>query len=603
MKAIHTLGGRDPSGGKTPAGNHRQDATDDAAHLDSAADGTARPEPAGKRRGGEDGVSAVLAILVADHPEAVFYAIEANASTVAMPQSVDLNEHVVIEGHRTALDMVIPAHRGIVIDTWEKVAKTGIASAHVRLAADPGRRVMLHYLDARAEHGVFIGAITGCELADKAAIAHRTPARTPRLASARKDGLANLLEIDDAFTQILGWTADEVLGRRTRDLIHPDDEALAVDNWMDMLASPGPGRRVRLRHRHRDGSWVWIEVTNHNLLDDSEHGCVVADMLDVSEEMAITEALRAREQLLERLAETLPLGLLQIDSASRVVYTNDRLHAILGVPEASTVEEQVSTVVEEDRHVIVEAFANVLASGLDGDIEVRVRPITARGQELRHCTFNLRSLSDASGTVNGAIVCVTDVTKSVRAREELRTRATYDALTHSYNRTSVMAELEVMLSSNGTDQRPAVIFVDLDHFKDVNDAFGHSAGDEFLRVVAERLHQGVRAGDIVGRIGGDEFLVICPRMSAAAEAMSTAARLADSLHRKVRLRSGHLPSSASIGVAWTPDDTTAETLVAQADTAMYVCKRAGNGKPVVFDESMLSGQDEGPWQWPALPDE
>jgi len=122
-------------------------------------------------------------------------------------------------------------------------------------------------------------------------------------------------------------------------------------------------------------------------------------------------------------------------------------------------------------------------------------------------------------------------------------------------------------------------------------------------VVAERLHQGVRAGDIVGRIGGDEFLVICPRMSAAAEAMSTAARLADSLHRKVRLRSGHLPSSASIGVAWTQDDTTAETLVAQADTAMYVCKRAGNGKPVVFDESMLSGQDEGPWQWPALPDE
>jgi diguanylate cyclase (GGDEF)-like protein/PAS domain S-box-containing protein len=416
--------------------------------------------------------------------------------------------------------------------------------------------------------------------------------------------LAVLLEIDEAFTQILGWKPEEVMGLRSRDLIHPDDEALAVDNWMDMLASPGPGRRVRLRHRHRDGSWVWMEVTNHNLLEDPEHQCVVAEMVDISEEMATHEALRAREQLLDRLAETLPLGLLQVDSDSKVVYTNDRLHSIVGTACAKTVEEQLSNVIDEDRQVVSEAFSGVLSNGVDSDIEVRVRPFGERDKQLRYCSLNLRALTDADGGVNGAIVCLADVTESARTREELRARATYDAVTRCYNRASAMAELEAMLARDGTGQRPAVIFVDLDHFKDVNDELGHPAGDEFLRVVAERLHRCVRAEDVVGRIGGDEFLVICPRISAAAEAMSTASRLARSLRNQITLRKALVPSSASIGVAWSDGQSTnAETLVAQADAAMYESKRAGNAQPVMFDESMARAEDTETWQWPALPDE
>jgi len=567
------------------------------AFLASAGNGDVGEESDRTPRANE--VKALLAILLADHPEAVFFAIDANAVIVPMPDSVNLNGHGLVEVH-SALDLLVPSYRGVVIDTWEKAYKTGVATAHVRLATDPDRAVMLHLLDARAEHGVFIGAYTTDEHPDEdtgeAAIPITAPPHRPRFARARKDGLAVLLEIDKAFTQILGWDPEEVLGRRTRDLIHPDDEALAVDNWMDMLASSGPGRRVKLRHLHRDGSWVWMEVTNHNLLEDPEHRCVVAEMVDISEEMA-------REQLLDRLAETLPLGLLQVDCDSRVIYTNDRLYSILGTSRAKTVEEQLSSVVEEDSQLVVEAFAGVLSNGVDSDIEVRVRPYGERDKQLRYCSLNLRTLTDASGSVTGAIVCVADVTESARSRDELRARATYDAVTRCYNRASAMAELEAMLALGGTGERPAVIFVDLDHFKDVNDTLGHPAGDEFLRVVAERLHRCVRAEDVVGRIGGDEFLVICPRISAAAEAMSTAARLARSLRNQITLKNAGVPSSASIGVAWCDgQSTTAETLVAQADTAMYQSKRAGNGVPVLFDKSMGSAQSTDSWQWPSLPD-
>jgi len=554
-----------------------------------------------------DPAATALTILLASHPEAVFYAIDSNAHTVDMPDSVDLHGHDLIEGTNTALDMVIAAHRGVVIETWEKLLKAGIASAHVRLAADPDRTVMLHFLDARAQHGVVIGALTAAEQAEQtdeaAVIEHATESRAPRFARVKKDGLAVLLEVDEAFTQILGWEPEEIVGSRSRDLVHPDDEALAVDNWMDMLATAGPGRRVRLRHRHRNGEWVWLEVTNHNLLEDPDYHCVVAEMVDISEEMATQEALRAREQLLDRLAETLPLGLLQVDSDSRVTYTNDRLHSIVGTPRSNTVDEQLTSVIEEDHEVVKEAFAGVLEGGIDCDIEVRMRPYGKRDKELRYCTLNLRALTDSYGAVSGAIVCVADVTESARARDELRARATFDAVTRCYNRISTISELEAMLQ-DGSDRRPAVIYVDLDHFKEVNDSLGHQAGDEFLRVVAERLHRCVRAEDVVGRIGGDEFLVICPRIAAPSEAMSTAARLASSLRNPITLKNAGVPSSASIGVAWSDGkQVSAETLVSQADTAMYRSKHAGYGEPVLFEDSMVGAEDSGTWQWPALPDE
>ncbi|MGA2036577.1 MAG: diguanylate cyclase, partial [Acidimicrobiales bacterium] len=101
-----------------------------------------------------------------------------------------------------------------------------------------------------------------------------------------------------------------------------------------------------------------------------------------------------------------------------------------------------------------------------------------------------------------------------------------------------------------------------------------------------------------------EFLVICPRISTTAEAMSTAARLAASLRNQIGLKKVSVPSSASIGVAWSDGPyTTAETLVAQADTAMYESKRAGDGQPVLFEESMLDAENTETWQWPAPPDE
>ena len=434
---------------------------------------------------------------------------------------------------------------------------------------------------------------------------------TLRTARMRKSDVAVLLDIDEVTSQILGWSTEEMVGRTSLEFIHPDDQTLAVENWMQMLGSPGPGRKVRLRHKRRDGSWIWLEMTNHNLLDDPDSNCVVAEMVDISGEIApdesppaptaysqgkaspslqplrLHEAIRAREQLLHRLAEALPLGVLQSDAEGRIIYTNQKLLTILSTDRLGTVEAQFASVLPDDRERVDEAFDAALRGGLDSDLEVRFTTSRDDGEkDIRLCTMSLRTLTLDSGEITGAIACLADVTESFRIREELRLRATYDEVTQCHNRASTMEALELALAISDVRCQPAVIFVDLNRFKEINDRLGHAAGDELLGVVAKRLIRAVRDEDLVGRIGGDEFLVVCPGITTSAQAMRTAERVADTLRHQVQLKTNRVSCLASIGVAWI-DGThaDADTLVSQADTAMYEAKRLGLDGPLMHTAS------------------
>jgi diguanylate cyclase (GGDEF)-like protein len=201
-------------------------------------------------------------------------------------------------------------------------------------------------------------------------------------------------------------------------------------------------------------------------------------------------------------------------------------------------------------------------------------------RELRFCDISLRALSHEDGRVSGAIACVADVTDGARMRDELKRRATFDELTGCHNRASFMRALELNISEAPAGAERAVMFVDLDRFKQLNDRYGRAAGDELLRAMGERLRQTVRADDLVGRIGGDEFLVMCPEVGGPDGAMRLAERLASVLHEPVSLSAGSVVPQVSIGVAWSNcDGVDADALVAQADGAMYLSKHRRCGQP------------------------
>jgi diguanylate cyclase (GGDEF)-like protein/PAS domain S-box-containing protein len=524
-----------------------------------------------------ESLALALHTLLDEYPDAYVAALGDDGLFVPVPPSVPLGAHRRLQV-RTALELVVPEEREVILSTWERARVRGAATAQFHLRLAPEHVSVIHYLDVRSTYGVYLAVLVGAGGAAMPRI-DRIVARPPRIARVRKNELAVFLGIDEATTQLLGWTADQVVGRRSLDFVHPDDGDRAVASWVQMLSEPDRVQPpVRLRHRHGNGTWVWFDMVNYNHLGDTADPHVLAEMVDVSDEMAAHEALAAREQLLHRLAEALPLGVFEVLADGRVAYTNERLRSIVGVPSVQTVEELFSTVSSDDKAAVEAALRAALQDGIDADLEIQVRP----SQEVRsrRCMLRLRSLSDRDGAVTGAVVCVEDVTESAQLRAELERRASHDLLTRLLNRASVISALEGALASrvSGT----AVIFIDLDDFKGINDRLGHVAGDEVLCTVADRLAISVRGGDPVGRIGGDEFLVVCPAIDLADTATGIAQRIADALRQPMRLAGGTVPLCASVGVAYTQRRVRADALVRQADAAMYESKRAGLGQPLLF---------------------
>jgi len=308
-----------------------------------------------------------------------------------------------------------------------------------------------------------------------------------------------------------------------------------------------------------------------------------ADRPSMPEPRGLREALRDREQVLHRLAEALPLGVMQLDSHGRVIYTNQMLGTILNTSRKNTAAEQLSMVVPEDGGLLAQAFEEVLERGQDTGVELRLDTCVEGERQPRECTMRLRALTSSSGEVTGAIAYIADVSESVQSREELRARATLDDVTKCLDRTSTMELFEHLLTDSHGRSRPAVIFVDLDHFKELNDEHGHAVGDELLGIVAKRLVAATRPDDIVGRVGVDEFLVVCPGIPSLEEAVAVATRIANTLGNILKLKSIRMRCRASIGVAWSDErDVDAEVLVARANTAMQRAKRASTRNPVLW---------------------
>lgn len=529
-------------------------------------------------------VDAVLASLLARHPRATVVAINEDAVVVTTPPGVPVaSTHRLLEEGST-LDIVVPMDRSVIVNLYVQARTAGLATGTVRLADEPDHPVTAHFVDCRSVHGAVVGVISE-QLDDVHDLLAQwtAPHLPPRLARAVKDESAVYVSVDEAFSQILGWGRDELVGERALQIVHPDDHDLAIANWVDMLEHPGPGRRVRLRHQHKDGHWVWLEIMNDNRLNDPDDPEVVAEMVDISDEMATHEALRASEQLLRELAQTIPIGLVHSDPLGRVLFANDRLGEILGVDRFESVDDLVAAVAPDDADAVALAVSSTVGTQTGADLELRV-PWAAGS--VRHCTLRLRPLVNDDGVVTGIIGCVEDVTDSVRMRQKLEVQATFDPLTECYNRASSLAALQNVLHQIGGHGPVgvAIAYVDLDEFKPVNDTYGHATGDDLLVLAAERIRQSVRSSDIVGRIGGDEFLVICSKVGYPGDAVRIGDAIATHLCQPGTIGELELDIRASVGVAWTDDpDIDPEHLVAAADEAMYRSKHDHRCEPALAE--------------------
>jgi len=544
-----------------------------------------QPRSAGEGETGEgaslldDAVARLLSVLLTRSPDAQFAAVSESGVAIPVPAAVPVPRQRTLP---STFDAVVAADHRVIIDLYARARISGVASGSVHLTDNPSDAVTVFVVDARASYGaVLVVLMDGVDVGSDNLGAEVRTYLPARLARAHKDRSAVYVSVDPAFSEILGWPSAEIIGRRALEIVHPDDRDLAVTNWVEMMSTPGLGRRVRLRHEHRDGSWIWLELTNLNRLDDPAHNDVVAEMVDISDEMAAHEALEAREELLHELAQTVPLGLFHSDRDGNILFANERLADILHVDAISTITHLVAAVEPASRPAVEEAVLRTLAGQESTDLELG---IVSPGSGMRYAALRLRSPEHATVGFSGITGCLEDVTDAVLMRRRLEMQASVDPLTACHNRSATMDALSAMIKGLGTGSGAglAVLYIDLDRFKPVNDAYGHAAGDQILTIVAERLNRGSRAGDIVGRMGGDEFMVLCPGVPAPSDALRIGRAARDRLCGTVTVVTQEVQIVASLGIAWTDNEgLDPEQFIDAADAAMYASKRNGQSEPVL----------------------
>jgi len=497
------------------------------------------------------------------NPDALVMAIGRDSRPVGMPDSLHLDDRIQLLA-RSGLELVAAEDQIMVIEAWERVFVEPVVELDVHMQAFPARAVTVFIFDLREEHGVHLLVVDtdDPEMLLELAAAHSARARP--IAHVKKDAVSIILDADEATTTLLGWTPEQLIGRRTVEFVHHEDVERAIDSWMEMRS--GTSGRVRLRYRHANGGFVWLEITNHNHLDDPEMQCIVSEMVDISDEMAQLEALRNRERLLARLAEALPIGVCHLRLDREVVYANEPLVTLLGP--IDSLDALIRTVADVDRRPFEIALDHAL-EGRPSNLEVAV----FHGLEERRCEMTFRTLTsdDDGGHIDGVIVCAADVTDRTRLRSELEHRASHDALSGCLNRAATVAALERALRDS---ERVVVAYIDLDHFKATNDELGHAAGDELLRVAAARIRSATRVEDVVGRIGGDEFVVICRARTGSVDAEMLVERLESAICGDVMFAKQRMPLQASVGAAMSIEgELDAEAVLGRADAAMYKAKR------------------------------
>ena len=511
-----------------------------------------------------------LKVWLEQHPNAMVAAVGDRGQPVPVPDDLPLLPTHRIDD-RSFLSLVAPEEVTKVVETFKDALRLGIAVTRLRVV--DGHWVSLHYADVRPQYGVILRLVLpvdydgGTDEVDPAELLETTP----RLAVIEKDDLATIRAIDAATTSLLGWSPDDMVGRPSLDFIHPDDQARAIDNWMEMMGR-GVRHAVRLRYRTKDGSWRWMETSNEITGREREDGSrrIVGQVIDISEEMAAADALRYSEAVLRRMAETVPVGLAQLDTDRVVKYMNSTLQTLLEQHRAAGLQDMIDGLGPDDRGRLEAALIDAVERGLDRDVDILL-PGSGSVPD-RACRVAVRGLTD-DALILGALLCVMDVT-------DLKAEAATDPLTGLHNRTSIF---NVLRGALARPHAVGVVYMDIDRFKPVNDTFGHDAGDRVLTEVAVAVRGAVREGDAVGRVGGDEFVVVCPHVSSPDAVLEVAHRL-QAAAVDVLERSGYaIVPGASVGVAWSePSQLDAEEMVRRADAAMYAAKRCSSARPMLW---------------------
>ena len=398
--------------------------------------------------------------------------------------------------------------------------------------------------------------------------------------------------VSAALTRILGHDPEHVENLPLADLASETDRpALAAAlAWAAHAATAVHPVVVGVKLRRREGEDVPFELSIVNLLDEPTVGGFVVTAHDISARTAMELELRTALSLLQATLDSTADGVVVVDRAGSITGVNGRLREMFRVPEDSSDRSLDPPAGEKPMAFVLEQLV---------DPEAFFSVIEVFADHPEHETTDILEFKDGrvferfsrpqivDGEIVGRVWSFRDSTERVRLESELSYQAFHDSLTGLANKALFTDRLNLAVARMERTRKPmAVMFLDLDNFKTVNDSLGHSVGDQLLGVVAEVLLGCIRSTDTAARLGGDEFAVLIDYLEGHADIVALAERILTALRRPVTLGTTEVVATASIGITFGVPGTTGEQLLRNADLAMYRAKEHGKDRFEEFRDHM-----------------
>ena len=391
------------------------------------------------------------------------------------------------------------------------------------------------------------------------------------------DHAGNFTFFNDSMCVLLGYSREEMMGMNNRRYIDKENARKLFQTFNQVYTTGEPAKAFDWQVVRKDGTKRYIEASISLRKDSSGNRVGFRGITrDITERKKMEEAIQKSEERYRTILDEMEDGYFEVDLAGNYIFINDAITRHLGYPKEELIDTSFrDQVAKEDLGKIYKAFGNICLTGSpERAISYKVLRKDGTTGFSEMTGFPLK---DQKGDIIGFRGIGRDVSVRKRMEEEILYQATHDALTGLANR---MLFSQMMHHAIETAKRYkkqfAVLFIDLDRFKVINDTLGHDAGDQLLKEIAARLRQILRSADLIARLGGDEFVILIEEVGDISQAATVAHKIIVGVIKPVTIMGQECRITASIGISMYPKDAEDEqTLMKNADMAMYLAKEEG----------------------------
>ena len=410
--------------------------------------------------------------------------------------------------------------------------------------------------------------------------------------SCRFDEKLTLLQMNKGFLSMLGYTQQDIEEKFQNsfwEMIEQRDREVTLAEVQRQMAL-GPDKELEYRMTCKDGRTIWVLDKGHLLHDEEGNQYFCCVLVDVTRSKELEEKLRLSLERHQIIMDQTTDILFEWDIQADTMIFSGNWEKKFGCPpvtqHVSRLFWQAPYILPEDQPLFTKLLSRIRGGEHYAEEEIRI--INGK-QNAVWCRIRITGLTDKTGRAVRAVGAILDIDAEKKKAQNLMERAQRDMLTKLYNKGSSQEYIQAVLANNVPGKMAALMIIDLDNFKHMNDTMGHLFGDALLSEVAHSIQKQFRSEDIVGRVGGDEFLVFLGQIPNAALAEQKAVQVMKAIGEMAVQELTEVELSCSIGIAIYPEcGQTYHELFQRADQALYRAKNQGKGRYCIADAKLLS---------------